>query len=160
MTANVSPEQIATARPIAPLSKPSKYSEEFRLAIAEEYRGGASLAGVGIKFNLTKGQVAGMLSRAGVFVERPRRGPTVPKKAKPARTHNFVVPKFRRDPFKERVAPVAPLNIPFLQRKLDQCAWIEAVTDPAAQTCCGHPTYGTTSWCEGHAQIVFQSRPR
>jgi len=59
-----------------------------------------------------------------------------------------------RIPFDVHAALAEPLRIPFLDRKLNQCARLFGDT-PDDQTCCGHPVHGTTSWCLAHAQIVF-----
>jgi hypothetical protein len=155
MTVNIAPGNVATGQPIAQLGRPSKYPEEFRMAVADFYRRGASLASVGIEFNLTKGQVAGMLSRAGIFKEAQRRGPAAPKKAKAKRQHALVIPKFNRVPFAERAAVVVPLNIPFLERNRDQCAQLYG-DDPRTMTWCGHPCYGTLPYCLAHSQINYQ----
>jgi hypothetical protein len=152
MTANVSPEQIATA---VPLHMHPKRPPEFIAAVIKAYNDGMSYSEIGIEFDLTRNQAAGILNRAGVLKKRTKGRKAYP--ARPKRGNQIVAPpKFRAVPFEERVAPVEPLNIPFLDRRLDQCSLIAVVTDPADQTCCGHPTYGSTSWCRAHAQIVFQ----
>ncbi len=80
-------------------------------------------------------------------------------KPKPA---TAVVKQKNNIPFDLKADLVPPLNIPFLKRKLDQCAYLYG-DEPSEMTCCGHPTYGTGSWCLAHAQLVvvpFQARNR
>jgi hypothetical protein len=152
MNANVSPEQIATAMPT---HMQPKRSAEFIAAVIKAYNDGLSYTEIGVELDLNRNQAAGILHRAGALKKRTQGRKQYP--ARPKRGNQIVAPpKFRAVPFDERVAPVEPLNIPFLDRRLDQCSWVAAVTDPADQKCCGHPTYGTTSWCRAHAQIVFQ----
>lgn len=150
MNANVFPDTLA---PIRALTKPGKYDEAFRQTVANMYRGGATLSKIEHEFNLTRGKVAGILKRAGIFAEISRRQPAKPKP--PLRGRRIHPPKFNCVPFQEQVAEVVPLHLPFPRERLDQCAFMYG-DDPSAMTCCGHPVYGTTSWCEAHLRIVSQ----
>lgn len=48
--------------------------------------------------------------------------------------------------------PVAPLNVPFIDRKPGQC---KAITDatPFEQRCCGHPAAPGEPYCAAHKQL-------
>lgn len=157
MTINVSlSESLATAKPIAQLSKPSKYPEAFRLAVAEAYRSGASLKDVGMKFDMSKGQVAGILSRAGIFKEITRRVPAAPKKPRPERYHRLVLPKFKSQPFRERVPPAPFLGVS-LKDRVDgqQCSFPKPQDfDPRNPRYCGQPTNGKT-YCPACMSILY-----
>lgn len=133
----------------------SKYSDEFIASIIAAYKGGIPYTKIGETHNLTRGQIAGILRRAGVMEKRPAPKPKVAK-PKTNNTNRLIKePKFRTVPFKERAAAVVPLNIPFADRKPNQCAYLYG-DDPRTMTCCGHEAYGTMSWCLDHAMIVYR----
>lgn len=158
MNANVPlQELLATAKPIAQLSKASKYPEAFRLAVAEAYRSGKSLKDVGMQFDMSKGQVAGILSRAGIFKEVTRRVPAAPKKPKPIRYHALVLPKFKSQPFRERVPPAPFLGVSLTDRKPGQCAFPKAQDfDPRTPLYCGQPT-SSGPYCPACASVMYQA---
>lgn len=139
-----------------------RHSPEFIARLVNDYRAGDTFLQIAEKHGLTRNQVGGILSRAGVLNRMEQNRVARVTRPKQPKKEKLRVPKFNRVPFAERAAQVAPLNIPFLDRKRDQCAYLYG-DDPKTMTCCGHQTYGTTSWCLAHAQIVFtpyQARAR
>lgn len=139
------------------IRKKHKHSDELIDGIVAAYQQGKSFGIIMGEFNLSRGQVAGILNRAGVLKDRVPKQPKIAKiRAKTTNKDRIIrPPKFKQVNFTARVAAVESLRIPFLDRKPNQCAWIDETTDPAAVTCCGHEVYGTGSWCLAHAQIVF-----
>jgi transposase-like protein len=139
----------------------SKYSVEMRDQIVADYNARMSYADIAKKHGLkTRNQVVGILHREGVLRCEPRlKKPKKTAQRKTRSTLQLRSPKVKAAPFKERVAPVTPLNIPFLDRRADQCSYLYG-DDPKTMLCCGHETYGTTSWCLGHLQICFERYAR
>lgn len=100
---------------------------------------------------VTRNAVIGKLNRLGVFRDTPVRSPgrraANPNKIKGARLARTYESKRMEKPLPP--APIAPLNIPFLDREPYQC---RAITDPTrfAQKVCGHPTHEGSVYCQWH----------
>lgn len=149
---NITPKSVSRAAPV--FGRAHKYSSDLIQQIVDEYVGGDSLAIIQNKHKLTRGQIAGILNRAGGFAKRGK--PIGKKRSVPVvKVKRIYLPKIKAVPFKPRKAEVVPLNIPFLDRQKDQCAFLYG-DDPRTMTCCGQPAYGSGSWCDAHTQIVFQ----
>lgn len=107
-------------------------------------------------YSITRNAVIGKASRLGLHFSSSSNYNT--RTVRERRDRTITMQRKRRSvnriPFDVPAAPVEPLHIPFLNRKLNQCAWLYGDT-PNDQTCCGHPVHGTASWCLAHAQIVF-----
>lgn len=154
---NIKPKSVSRVAPV--FGRAVKHSTEAIGQIVAEYVAGDSLVVVADRHNLTKGQVAGILHRAKAFAKREK--PAGKQRTAPAvkvARKRIARPKISPAPFRERAADVIPLNIPFLDRSLDQCAFLYG-DDPRIMTCCGHPAYGTSSWCEAHFQLVCRPAP-
>lgn len=141
---NLSPHHVSFIAPI--FAHDRKHSPEFIQQVVDEFLSGDSSSIIAERHNITRSKVAGILYRAKVFGKR-------------AKTPIVKVKRVRGPTLKPRPQPVevVPLHIPFLDRRPDQCALLYG-DDPKSMTWCGHPTYGTTSWCEAHAKIVFAPR--
>lgn len=154
---NMTPKGVLSACRRLGLAKraKNKYSDDFIAELITAYRSGQSYSQIGIAFGISRNKAAGILNRAGVLMGRPTRIPK-PRKPKTNNTNRFFAsPRVRALPFAARAADVVPLNIPFLDRKSNQCAYLYG-DDPRTMTCCGHEAYGTGSWCLSHAMIVYR----
>lgn len=102
----------------------------------------------------TRSAVCGMAYRLKLSHPETQRRASMPRVPRHVRTRPPVrrMPKFNKVRHMEKLAPVDPLNIPFLETAPGQC---RAVTDPTRfeQRCCGHPTTERGVYCPAHEAL-------
>lgn len=120
------------------------------------FQAGKSMGEIGIALGMTRGSVAGIIHRAGLFQKRAPRAPK-PFKAKTSNTNRLIKkPKIRATPFRERVPPAPFLGVSLMDRERGQCAF-PAVKDfdPRNPLYCGQPT-SSGPYCPACASIMYQ----
>jgi hypothetical protein len=136
---------------------------ETTLKVCELFKSGQSVDKIAAQFGYTRGKVAGIINRAGLFKKRVLgRKPKLSPQRK-TRSGGPKSVKFRADPFTERAAVVVPLMVEFLDRDMGrQCAQPYSTLPegepwhPAHIAWCGHPCYGTLPYCLAHSQINYR----
>lgn len=125
--------------------------------VCELFKAGKAMSAIAAELGLTRGSVAGILGRAGMFKQRaPRqKKATRPKITQWARV--TVRPKVRAQPFRERIPPAPFLGVPLLERKFNQCAYPDPTNfDPRNALYCGQPTSGTLPYCEACMAVMYR----
>ena len=87
-----------------------------------------------------------------------------PKKPKKPKKRGFILnnpskPHFRTEPQKPKFIPSIGQTVLFMERKPNQCAWIDGEpkkVDPDYLWCCGRPVKGEGSYCQHHYAIVYK----
>jgi hypothetical protein len=119
------------------------------------FNAGKALSEIASELHLTRGSVAGIIHRAGLFQKRAPRKPKE-QKAKPTRHHGLVMPKFKAQPFRERIPEVPFLGLSIYQLSAETCRNPDPkCDDPRAMTYCGQPVYGSLPYCAACAAINY-----
>ena len=142
------------------------HADDFKQRVIAAALSGKSYDAIAKEFDVTRGQVAGFLHRAGVKIARFVK----PKKEKVVRnlgTRITTSIELSPVPFEPRVAPVEPLNILLLDLEWHQCRHPYG-DEPATMTFCGHTAQPGQPYCAAHCAINYRtpedrtraSRPR
>jgi hypothetical protein len=141
---------------LAPLPHSGRVRHPRADQVCEMFSAGKQLTEIAAELGMTRGSVAGIVNRAGLFKKRlkveTRLGPS--RKANPDRI--IAKPKFRTEAFRKRVSAA-----PFLGFRLDEltattCRNPDPKCDtPSLQTYCGQPVYGAFPYCLACAQINY-----
>lgn len=159
---NMTPKGIASARrrlglPARGANNKQKYSTEMVQDVVAMYRAGHPYDDVCDKYDINRNQVAGILNRAGA-IKKMKRGKAKLFKAKTNNTNRIITPPtFKKVPFRERLSPAPFLGLDIYQLNSQTCRnpnpkW----DDPATQTYCGQPVFGTLPYCEACASINYR----
>lgn len=132
------------------------------------FKAGKSMGDIGLKLGLTRGSVAGIIGRAGLFQKRmPRQAK--PPKVKTGANRQITTPKFSAQPFRARVTSAPFLGIDLYQLTSQTCKNPDPkCDDPRTMTYCGQLVYGTLPYCAACASINYapaqaryrEARPR
>jgi hypothetical protein len=138
---------------LQPFGRAQKWKPEEIEAIKADFQNGETLADIATTRNATRNQIAGLLHRAGAFKKGNERGGKAPRERK-AKNIFPIVPKFRKEKIKIRIAPVIPMHIAFLDLQPDDCRQPYG-DDPRTMTFCGH-TKSVGAYCAMHAAINYR----
>lgn len=139
-----------------PLPHAGRITHPLADAVREMFLAGKQLTVISEELKMTRGSVAGIVNRSGLFKKRlrveTRRGPT--RKANPDRI--IVRPKFRTEAFRKRVSAAPFLGVRIDQLNATTCRNPDPKCDtPSLQTYCGQPVHGALPYCLACAQINY-----
>lgn len=120
--------------------------------VREFWEENASAKSIAADLNLTRGQVAGILNRAGLFGKRQPKKAATPRRRRSAQT-NIKGPKCNPIKFKPRAVSVDPLHISFASLNADSCRYPYG---DGPFTFCGHVRFAGSSYCESHSFLCEQ----
>ena len=130
-----------------PLYERKNFTER-NVHICNAYNAGKSLNTIAHEFSLTRNQVAGILSRNGMFKTR-RKATIKSKPPKPIR--RAPLRQFKSSPFRPAQDPVVPLGVNLTDLAHDQCRWPYG---EGPYTFCGHKKSAShKSYCDHHAYM-------
>lgn len=125
----------------------------------EMFKSGKTMTEIALALDMSRGQVAGIIGRAGLFKKRVlgQKRSTKPK-IKQTNTNGIILrPKFRTEPFKVKISPAPFLGVSLMDRKFGQCAYPDPHNfDKHNPKFCGQPTSGDRPYCPACAQIMYQ----
>lgn len=126
--------------------------------LRQRWAEGISAREIGYEIGRSRSAVCGMAYRLKLSHVETQRRALMPRVPRHVRTRPPVrrLPKFNKVRHMEKLAPVEPLNIPFLETAPGQC---KAVTDPTRfeQRCCGHPVNERGVYCPAHEALHYEA---
>jgi hypothetical protein len=142
---------------LAPIPHSGRIRHKHADQVCELFTAGKQLTEIATELGMTRGQVAGIVNRAGLFKKREKvarpRGPS--KKHLPDRL--ITRPKFRKETFRRNISAAPFLGVPLLERKFDQCAYPDPHNfDPREPKYCGQPVFESKRYCEACCSVMYQ----
>jgi len=144
------------------------WDEDKIQQLRELYLLGLSASQIGHRLGgLTRNAVSGKLHRLGLMGKGPTAGIKLTQAEKDAREakrrENAGKRQFQPRQVSAarpilRLVPIEPLNMAFEDLSFNEGRPVECRYPTGEATFCGHPVYGTSSWCREHFDVVVQPR--
>lgn len=142
------------------VTRPVIWNSEREALLLELCKTGKSAAVIADEINaatgstFTRNAICGAIARRGLHIGKPK---TAERRLRTR--HRRLVRTRYCDPFKEIPLPVAPLNIPFVERDGDRCRFPTQGAG-SSMLVCGQPTSEGISYCAWHCSLAYQPSGR
>lgn len=142
---------------LAPLPHSGRVRHPRADEACELFKAGKQLTEIAAELGMTRGSVAGIVNRAGLFKQRVKvakpRGPS--KKHSPDRL--ITRPKFRKESFRRNISAAPFLGVSLLDRAFGQCAYPDPLNfDPREPKYCGQPVFESERYCEACCSVMYR----